>query len=74
MTKSGKGGRQITCKCRKSHCIKNYCECHNAGKSCSEACNCLQCENMLESKARKRKVSENISMWDYENKENVGFN
>ena len=33
------------CNCKKSHCLKRYCECYNAGISCSEACKCEGCEN-----------------------------
>jgi hypothetical protein len=26
------------CTCKKSHCQKKYCECHNAGMKCSSLC------------------------------------
>lgn len=45
LTRSGKGGKELKCNCKKSHCLKNYCDCHNAGRTCSAACNCLQCNN-----------------------------
>jgi hypothetical protein len=33
------------CRCRKSKCQKKYCECHSAGRKCSEACFCIECNN-----------------------------
>lgn len=26
------------CTCKKSHCIKRYCECHNSGLRCTVNC------------------------------------
>lgn len=34
----------ITCNCKKSKCLKLYCECFHALKFC-ENCNCMDCEN-----------------------------
>jgi len=36
---------KIFCKCTKSNCRKNYCECRKAGKFCDSSCRCLSCEN-----------------------------
>ena len=33
------------CNCRKSRCLKNYCECYQGKVVCTEACNCLDCQN-----------------------------
>lgn len=33
------------CKCSKTRCLKNYCECFNAGIGCSELCGCVGCQN-----------------------------
>ena len=34
------------CNCRKSNCLKNYCECHQFGVRCGEHCKCVACKNM----------------------------
>ena len=33
------------CHCEKSKCLKKYCECHSAGRKCSELCLCIECHN-----------------------------
>jgi hypothetical protein len=33
------------CNCRKSNCLKNYCECHQFGARCTDACKCTDCKN-----------------------------
>ena len=33
------------CHCKKSKCLKKYCECFEAAVYCSEKCKCLDCEN-----------------------------
>jgi len=35
------------CNCRRSHCLKNYCECHQFGAKCTDACRCIECKNVL---------------------------
>ena len=37
---SGKG-----CNCKRSKCLKMYCECYLAGLGCSDNCRCIGCEN-----------------------------
>lgn len=34
------------CKCRNSRCLKRYCVCFNAAKSCNNACQCSECGNL----------------------------
>lgn len=38
-------GKKICCNCKKSRCLKLYCECFAAQKFCQE-CNCLNCANL----------------------------
>lgn len=33
------------CNCSKTGCVKNYCECYNAGTGCSRLCRCSNCKN-----------------------------
>lgn len=33
------------CHCRKSACLKKYCECFSAGASCTDRCKCVECCN-----------------------------
>ena len=33
------------CNCKKSGCLKKYCECFQAGINCSDNCKCIECKN-----------------------------
>ena len=33
------------CNCKKSRCIRKYCECYNAGLVCGDNCKCENCAN-----------------------------
>ncbi|KAJ7531749.1 hypothetical protein O6H91_14G057400 [Diphasiastrum complanatum] len=35
------------CSCKRSQCVKKYCECYQAGVGCSEGCRCEGCKNMF---------------------------
>lgn len=35
------------CNCKKSRCLKLYCECLVARKKCTSSCNCLDCHNIV---------------------------
>jgi len=36
----------IECKCKKTACLKKYCDCYVHGVYCGEACQCVGCENL----------------------------
>ena len=36
------------CHCKKSNCLKKYCECFQAGVPCTERCQCVDCKNTHE--------------------------
>jgi hypothetical protein len=35
----------VTCKCKRSECLKNYCDCFNSNRRCTSACACFNCKN-----------------------------
>lgn len=36
---------RISCTCKKSKCLKKYCECYKQGTKCGIKCNCYDCSN-----------------------------
>lgn len=37
--------KKIICNCKKTQCLKKYCECYVNGELCSDECNCCDCCN-----------------------------
>uniref|UniRef100_A0A6S8NP44 CRC domain-containing protein n=1 Tax=Dunaliella tertiolecta TaxID=3047 RepID=A0A6S8NP44_DUNTE len=34
------------CNCKRSHCLKKYCECFQGGVKCGDHCKCVECKNL----------------------------
>jgi len=45
--------KKISCKCAKSHCSTNSCNCKKNGVKCSPSCRCKDCTNGVEEWAKK---------------------
>ena len=60
-TKLSKGKRELgtmKCNCKKSRCLKLYCECFSAKRLCDN-CNCIDCSNIEGSDELKAKLEKN---------------
>eukprot|EP00656_Telonema_subtile_P003711 TRINITY_DN11683_c0_g1_i6.p1 TRINITY_DN11683_c0_g1~~TRINITY_DN11683_c0_g1_i6.p1 ORF type:complete len:975 (-),score=172.36 TRINITY_DN11683_c0_g1_i6:79-3003(-) len=55
-----------SCRCRKSKCLKLYCECFTANEICAEECKCVGCENTA------RRATERTQLIKL-NQENVAY-
>lgn len=40
------------CKCKRTRCLKKYCECFNSGIPCTVFCRCEGCENKEHKESR----------------------
>ena len=62
---------RMHCTCKKTKCIKKYCECFSSGNLCYN-CKCENCENKpyyIENKSNIKKEEENIELDEDENEE-----
>ncbi|XP_014206996.1 protein lin-54 homolog [Copidosoma floridanum] len=46
------------CNCKRSGCLKNYCECYEAKIPCSENCKCIGCRNVEEPAVHKKSLKD----------------
>nr|XP_029120073.1 protein tesmin/TSO1-like CXC 2 [Elaeis guineensis] len=49
---------RVGCNCRKSMCMKNYCECFKAHVGCSSVCRCEDCKNTFGAKNASGEIGE----------------
>jgi len=49
-------GESRKCSCKKSKCLKLYCECFSAGVLCDPSCKCTECMNTADNVAARRKA------------------
>ncbi|KAG6451407.1 hypothetical protein O3G_MSEX007125 [Manduca sexta] len=60
--KAKSGGPEIIrrhnkgCNCKRSGCLKNYCECYEAKIACTAMCKCVGCRNVEETLERRRSM------------------
>ncbi|KAM3145390.1 hypothetical protein pb186bvf_002434 [Paramecium bursaria] len=55
---NGTGVSQFQCNCKKSKCLKLYCECFAQGQVCSQSCNCADCKNRIDNPNERSKAIE----------------
>jgi len=55
---SSKAKKKVCCNCKKSQCLKLYCDCFGRGQACSKECNCVNCFNTEEHQEERQKAIE----------------
>lgn len=50
----------LKCNCKKSKCLKLYCECFRSGEVCSKDCECNGCENNSDNEEKRQKIIQEI--------------
>ena len=59
--RAGKRSHNAGCNCKKSACLKKYCECFQAGVACGTNCKCSNCKNYEGATGgRKRRATESL--------------
>ena len=68
------------CNCKKSKCLKKYCECYQAGVACGDHCKCCGCHNTVENVASRnlkeianRRIVEHGSIYANDKSNGVRF-
>lgn len=60
--RAGKRSHNAGCNCKKSACLKKYCECFQAGVACGTNCKCSNCKNYEGAAGgRKRRATETLT-------------
>ncbi|EGR33791.1 hypothetical protein IMG5_037680 [Ichthyophthirius multifiliis] len=54
------------CTCKKSNCLKKYCECFNAGVLCNQNCVCDSCKNMQKEENNQQQNRSEINVQNIE--------
>ena len=52
--------RPRQCNCRKTRCLKLYCECFLVGRFCEEGCGCVDCANREEGGLEREQARQSI--------------
>ena len=60
---AGDGQEHLTgCHCKRSACLKKYCECYTAQVACSDRCRCIGCRNTVDARSGIKFVPSTITM------------